>query len=488
MTKKVLLLLALVALGSAATITSKLNNDEDFVEEKLTGFFTSKGKSATDLMNGKFKGIPVMGNLDKDEIVTYRESYLVPPRRILTGSVLVYSATPISATNIKIFFGKSPATIDRVETHYTNGYLVLFSSKADKSKMMTVRFNVQAESWSFRNFVIEADLCSPYCEDCQNNTAVCSSCPANSVMNESLGICQCKTGFKATNIGPLICEEQKANIEYPDLCYLEHVLYLGSNAIKTSINFNAATNNYVITSSFSGMSMPTSTCFAANNTFKVGIKACFNKKFEPQICSLSAAQWVNGKTFQINIAAKDLEKYSFTTSSNTVRLASNPNADNFEYSFEFNYAFTSLSQANYICEGCPFVSIRDHSVKLRVIHFIDLKIAPLKFVTENIRTAEDCNCPFYEKITGKALWYKDNMCKDIKNEVIPTFSLSQDMNFGVIMSKPEMKGRVTIKSLSAECKIDGVNYPIAYSILGQYNGEMNTKVCASSRANVANIK
>jgi hypothetical protein len=62
------------------------------------------------------------------------------------------------------------------------------------------------------------------------------------------------------------------------------------------------------------------------------------------------------------------------------------------------------------------------------------------------------------------------------------------MYFGVIMSKPEMKGRVTVKSLNAQCKIEGKNVPIAYSILGQFNGEMNTKVCAASRANVANIK
>lgn len=142
----------------------------------------------------------------------------------------------------------------------------------------------------------------------------------------------------------------------------------------------------------------------------------------------------------------------------------------------------------WACYGDCDVAIRTHEMSLKVIYNIDLKIAPLQFVTENVHTKEECNCAYSVDITGKAYWFDDQNCLEGQSENRAVFNLLEDMNLAVILNTQVMVGNINIKSLIGRCEDKAKRNSIGlfYSILGTDNTQSKNKVCVNSRAIVPN--
>lgn len=142
----------------------------------------------------------------------------------------------------------------------------------------------------------------------------------------------------------------------------------------------------------------------------------------------------------------------------------------------------------WACFGDCDVPIRTHEMSLKVIYNIDLKIAPLQFVTENVHTKEECNCAYSVDITGKAYWFDDDSCLEGQTDKRAVFNLLEDMNLAVILNTQVMVGNIEIKSLIGRCEDKAKKNALGlfYTILGQDNTQSNNKVCVNSRAIVPN--
>lgn len=224
-------------------------------------------------------GVNIVGPFTTKDKVVYNHPELVVPRKSLDGTITIYGPSSLSEKDVKITISGTPVKILAVQQE-GQGFLVTYQSTTYKNSQVNVEIQVNSPSWSFRGFIIKAQVCGVYCNDCSDNANICTSCAKNSTLVN--GKCMCNAGFKATGIQPLSCEAIDENTIYPDLCYLEHVLYLINNEMRTRIVKEDGA--YYLVSSLAGFQMPTSSCYSNNSGYMINIQTCFVHETDEDDC------------------------------------------------------------------------------------------------------------------------------------------------------------------------------------------------------------